>query len=479
MQVIILQVDVVKIFFHVLAVVDDLGEGAAGDFVVIVDIIQGTRIFCTRQVKFCRLGSTIIIAIDDGRVDFAKVGGTVCVVADAVGRDILIFVFVCDIVISGNHGTNRSTGAFSINVCVDNGIASAAVDVDVTSTATDTFTVIFHLSTNCRSGLAGSIIWVGRIIRTIGVDRIYGAAGNVDGCCTAPEASRISDCGAAIGTDSCNVGILFNIDREITAVMLSGTDGAAKLFGFCMYGGISGNRNRSGATVAHIQATIANGSAVDTESIDNGVIFNRDAVSAAVTAADRSALLRSGSNMGIALNADVLAGTAGSAAAANTAAAIASADCRNLTAGDGNVGCITKIFPTTSADGGGLMVTACQQLAGSVLIGTGLFRTIIVHIVLDGQGAGAVFVRFFDGGVFFTPLVFNQNGVVAVQFKVGVAIALYFNRTGLGFSSVNFNVHILQGHIGSLIFCRLHRDGIFGLFAVAGDGDAGIVWVLV
>jgi hypothetical protein len=81
--------------------------------------------------------------------------------------------------------------------------------------------------------------------------------------------------------------------------------------------------------------------------------------------------------------------------------------------------------------------------------------------------------------VFFTPLVFNQNGVVAVQFKVGVAIALYFNRTGLGFSSVNFNVHILQGHIGSLIFCRLHRDGIFGLFAVAGDGDAGIVWVLV
>ena len=91
----------------------------------------------------------------------------------------------------------------------------------------------------------------------------------------------------------------------------------------------------------------------------------------------------------------------------------------------------------------------------------------------------AVLIRFFDGGVFFTPLVFNQNGVVAVQFKVGVAIALYFDRTGLGIGGINFNVHILQGHIGSLIFCRLHRDGIFGLFAVAGDGDAGIVWVLV
>ena len=106
------------------------------------------------------------------------------------------------------------------------------------------------------------------------------------------------------------------------------------------------------------------------------------------------------------------------------------------------------------------MVAACQQLAGSVRLGTGFFRTVIVHIVLDGQGAGAVFVRFFDGGVFFTPLVFNQNGVVAVQFKVGVAIALYFNRTGLGTGGINFNVHILQGNIGSLIFCRLHRDGI-------------------
>lgn len=73
------------------------------------------------------------------------------------------------------------------------------------------------------------------------------------------------------------------------------------------------------------------------------MIFNSDAVSAAGTAADRSALLSSGSNMGIALNADVLASTTGSAAAANTAAAIVSADCRNLTAGDGNVGCITKV----------------------------------------------------------------------------------------------------------------------------------------
>ena len=60
----------------------------------------------------------------------------------------------------------------------------------------------------------------------------------------------------------------------------------------------------------------------------------------------------------------------------------------------------------------------------------------------------------------FTPLVFNQNGVVAVQLKVGVAIALYFNRTGLGIGGINFNVHIIQGHIGGLIFRRIHCDGI-------------------
>ena len=128
----------------------------------------------------------------------------------------------------------------------------------------------------------------------------------------------------------------------------------------------------------------------------------------------------------------------------------------DLAAGDGNVGCI---IPTTAADGGGLMEAACQQRAGSVRI-RAFCSTIIVHIVLDGQGAGAVFVRFFDGGVFFTPIVLNLNGVVAVQLKVGVAIALYFDRTGLGFRSVNFNVHILQGHIGGLIISCIHRNGI-------------------
>ena len=62
--------------------------------------------------------------------------------------------------------------------------------------------------------------------------------------------------------------------------------------------------------------------------------------------------------------------------------------------------------------------------------------------------------------MFFVPIVLNQNGIVAVQLKVGVAIALYFDRTGLGTGGINFNVHIIQGHIGGLIFCRIHCDGI-------------------
>ena len=228
-QVLVLQVAGVNVgvLVHVLAVVDDLGEGAAGDFVVIVEIIQGTRIFCTRQVKFCRLGSTIVIAIDDGRVAFAKVGGTVCIVADAVGRNLLVLIFVRDVVVRSNFGcgTDRRGGAFSINVCVDNGIASAAVDVDVTSTAT----LRIYSSANCRVVVTGSIK-IRRILRIVGakgIDRIYGAAGNVDGCCTV-STDTISDCGSIRGADGSNVGILFNIDREIrTAAIPTTTNGAA------------------------------------------------------------------------------------------------------------------------------------------------------------------------------------------------------------------------------------------------------------
>lgn len=57
-----------------------------------------------------------------------------------------------------------------------------------------------------------------------------------------------------------------------------------------------------------------------------------------------------------------------------------------------------------------------------------------------------------------------ENGIIAVQLKVGVAVAL--DLDGCGVSIPNpmgvwlLNVHILQGHIGGLIFRRLHRDGI-------------------
>ena len=248
-----------------------------------------------------------------------------------------------------------------------------------------------------------------------------------------------------------------------------------------MYGGISGDRNSSRVIGAAAIIAISNRSGKSRISINNGIVRNGDAVSTADTTADCSTIAGNGSNMGIAFNADVFAGTV--VAAANAGAAIVSADCRNLTAGDGNVGCITKIkIPAISAaaDRGRPMVTACQKFAGSVLIGTGLCSTIIVHIVLDGQGAGAVCVRFFDGGVFFTPPVFNQNGVVAVQLKLGVAIALYFDRTGLGIGGINFNVHILQGHIGGVALFGVNGDGVGGGLGLVGglifggQGDVGI-----
>ena len=275
------------------------------------------------------LDSCIIIAIDDGRVAFAKVGGTVCLVADAVGRDILIFFFVCDIVIIANCGTNRSAGAFSINVCVDNGIAGAAVDVDVTSSTT----VSSYNSANCRAGVTGSIIWA--VIRTNGIDRIYGAAGNVDGCCGSIDGSRSSDCGTIIGTDGGNVGILFNIDREIRSIAIPAVTNGTTLVAFCRYGSISGDRNSIRAVVTACVIATSNCSVKIRTSIDNGIVRNGDAVSTAGTTADPGTRFSKGSNMSIAFNADVLAGTV--AAAANGSSAIISGNGSDITISGGKV----------------------------------------------------------------------------------------------------------------------------------------------
>ena len=350
-QVLVLQLGDVNNFgvlFHVLAVVDDLGEGAAGDFVAIGgDIIQGSRIFCARQVKFfifigdnTIIDNTIIIAIDDGRVDFAKVGGTVCLVAGAVGRSVLIFDLVWVIAISFSCGTNRRAGAFSINVCVDNGITGAAIDVDVTGGGMVAIDIpAVNHATNRRAGVTGSII-LRRILRIVGakgIDRIYGAAGDVDGCCGITVTASISNRRTITGSNSCNIGILFNIDREIrTAAIPTSTNGAATLTGFCMYGGISGDRNRSRVVGAADLIAISNRSGKSRTSINNGIVRNGDAVSTAETTADRSTIRGSGSNMGIALNADVFAGTA--AAAANGSSAITSGNGSDITAGDGNIG---------------------------------------------------------------------------------------------------------------------------------------------
>ena len=89
--------------------------------------------------------------------------------------------------------------------------------------------------------------------------------------------------------------------------------------------------------------------------------------------------------MCIAFNADI---RCISAIAAADACAVITAAGNDITTGDGNVGSVGSVTGSTTANASTIIETACQQLA------------IIVHIVLDGQGAVAVFVRFFYTGVF-------------------------------------------------------------------------------
>ena len=103
-----------------------------------------------------------------------------------------------------------------------------------------------------------------------------------------------------------------------------------------MYGGISGDRNSRRAVEAALTIAASNCSAVNSISINNGIVRNGDAVSTAGTTANRSTLAGSGNNIGIAFNADVFAGTA--AAAANGSSAITSGNGSDITAGDGNIG---------------------------------------------------------------------------------------------------------------------------------------------
>ena len=138
------------------------------------------------------------------------------------------------------------------------------------------------------------------------------------------------------GTDSGNVGILFNIDREIRSIAIPAVTNGATLVAFCRYGSISGDRNSIRAVVTACVIATSNCSVKIRTSIDNGIVRNGDAVSTAGTTADPGTRLSKGSNMGIAFNADVLAGTV--AAAANGSSAILSGNGSDITAGDGNIG---------------------------------------------------------------------------------------------------------------------------------------------
>ena len=121
-----------------------------------------------------------------------------------------------------------------------------------------------------------------------------------------------------------------------------------------------------------------------------------------------------------------------------------------------------------AADTGTILVAACHQRAGSVRLGTGLCSTIIiVHIVLDDQGAGAVYVCFFNTGVVFTAA---ENGIIAVQLKFGVAVALDLDgcRAAVIPTGLRLNVHILQGHIGGVAVFGGNGDGVGSGLGLAG-----------
>ena len=63
-------------------------------------------------------------------------------------------------------------------------------------------------------------------------------------------------------------------------------------------------------------------------------------------------------------------------------------------------------------------------------------------------------------GFFQTCMIISADkSVVPVQLDFSITRALD-GHCGTAAPPVLFDIHILQGHIGSLIFCRLHRNGI-------------------
>ena len=215
------------------------------------------------------------------------------------------------------------------------------------------------------------------------------------------------------------------------------------------------------------------------------------AISVLTTTDSGGTIATFGIYLGIAGDGDVGAITGSIAigtAAANTStglpmiimiASLGSIACTDISAGDGDVGSTVSfcsvgdrgLFPTIqcalSADAGTAFTTAYYSqrtgiAAGRIAVLVFLFvRATILAIILivrDGQRAGAFSISLFQTGVGTGA----GQRVVPVQLNVGVAIALHGQRS-LGIAvpcALPVDKHILQGHIGSLIFCRLHRDGI-------------------
>ena len=396
---------------------------------------------------------------------------------------------------------------------IDGGVASGAIDgnSDILRRAV---AILNIAAANRRS----------RFFTGNGVDRAagdgdIGLAGN-KGTIIIVESS--SDGCRTIVANGGHIGVLRNRDRGMIAIRvrrttahLAGTDAGTTATPFRKDGGIAGNAHFTTAA----NTTANTGSVCRSVGMHIGVVFDLDVLSGSVLAtADSGSIITKSGNFGITGDGDVGAisvltttdsggtiatigiylGIAGDGdvgaitgsiaigtAAANTStgprmiiriASLGSIACTDISAGDGDVGSTVPfcsvgdrgLFPTIqcalSADAGTALTTAYYSqrtgiAAGRIAVLVFLFfRAIVILIVRDGQGAGAFSIGLFQTGVGTGA----GQRVVPVQLNVGFAVALHGQRS-LGITApcaLPVDKHILQGHIGGLIFCRLHRDGI-------------------
>ena len=148
--------------------------------------------------------------------------------------------------------------------------------------------------------------------------------------------------------------MIFDVNRSRRIVI---ANGCCRAEGFGVYRCITRNCD-SGVTPS--TKTLTDATAIIASSIHSGMIGDGNITVACrlITGSNGSTRASKGSNICIALNADIRTCSIGTAADTGAVRTAAGSD---LTAGDGNVGSIGK-FSTTAADRGSSMATASQSV---------------------------------------------------------------------------------------------------------------------